>query len=56
MLLVLGDVVGQGGWAAASTLGALRNAIRAYALEGHGPAQIGLERLNEFVLADPGAR
>jgi PAS domain S-box-containing protein len=49
-LLVLGDVSGKG-LAAASTLGALRNAIRAYALEGHGPAQIA-ERLNEFVLAD----
>jgi PAS domain S-box-containing protein len=50
-LLVLGDVSGKG-LAAASTLGALRNAIRAYALEGHGPAQIA-ERLNDFVLADP---
>jgi PAS domain S-box-containing protein len=51
-LLVLGDVSGKG-LAAASTLGALRNAIRAYALEGHGPAEIA-ERLNDFVLADPG--
>jgi PAS domain S-box-containing protein len=51
-LLVLGDVSGKG-LAAASTLGALRNAIRAYALEGHGPAEIA-ERVNEFVLADPG--
>ncbi len=51
-LLVLGDVSGKG-LAAASTLGALRNAIRAYALEGHGPAEIA-ERLNEFVLAEPG--
>ncbi len=51
-LLVLGDVSGKG-LAAASTLGALRNAIRAYALEGHGPAEIAA-RLNEFVLADPG--
>ena len=50
-LLVMGDVSGKG-LAAASTLGALRNAIRAYALEGHGPATIA-ERLNEFVLADP---
>lgn len=49
-LLVLGDVSGKG-LAAASTLGALRNAIRAYALESHGPAEIA-ERLNEFVLAD----
>jgi PAS domain S-box-containing protein len=51
-LLVLGDVSGKG-LAAASALGALRNAIRAYALEGHGPAQIA-ERLNDFILADPG--
>ena len=39
VLLVMGDVSGKG-LAAASTLGALRSAIRAYALEGHGPAQI----------------
>jgi PAS domain S-box-containing protein len=51
-LLVLGDISGKG-LAAASTLGALRNAIRAYALEGHGPAEIA-ERLNDFVLADRG--
>jgi PAS domain S-box-containing protein len=51
-LLVLGDVSGKG-LAAASTLGALRSAIRAYALEGHGPAEIAA-RLNDFVLADPG--
>jgi PAS domain S-box-containing protein len=51
VLLVMGDVSGKG-LAAASTLGALRNAIRAYALEGHGPAQIAT-RLNEFVLAEP---
>jgi PAS domain S-box-containing protein len=50
VLLVMGDVSGKG-LAAASTLGALRNAIRAYALEGHGPAQIA-ERLNQFVLAE----
>ncbi len=51
VLLVMGDVSGKG-LAAASTLGALRSAIRAYALEGHGPAQIA-ERLNTFVLAEP---
>ena len=51
MLLVMGDVSGKG-LAAASTLGALRNAIRAYALEGHGPAEIA-ELLNRFVLAEP---
>ncbi|MBA3746858.1 MAG: SpoIIE family protein phosphatase [Solirubrobacterales bacterium] len=52
ILLVMGDVSGKG-LAAASTLGALRNAIRAYALEGHGPAEIA-ERVNRFVLAEPG--
>ncbi len=51
ILLVMGDVSGKG-LAAASTLGALRNAIRAYALEGHGPAEIA-ERVNRFVLAEP---
>jgi PAS domain S-box-containing protein len=51
VLLVMGDVSGKG-LAAASTLGALRSAIRAYALEGHGPAQIA-DRLNRFVLAEP---
>ena len=51
LLLVMGDVSGKG-LAAASTLGALRNAIRAYALEGHGPAEIA-ERVNRFVLAEP---
>ena len=51
MLLVMGDVSGKG-LAAASTLGALRNAIRAYALDDHGPAEIA-ERVNRFVLAEP---
>ena len=51
VLLVMGDVSGKG-LAAASTVGALRSAIRAYALEGHGPADIA-ERLNSFVLAEP---
>ena len=51
VLLVMGDVSGKG-LAAASTVGALRSAIRAYALEGHGPAEIA-ERLNTFVLAEP---
>ena len=51
VLLVMGDVSGKG-LAAASTLGALRNAIRAYALEDHGPAQIAT-RLNQFVLSEP---
>jgi len=51
ILLVMGDVSGKG-LAAASTLGALRNAIRAYALDGHPPAAIA-ERINRFVLAEP---
>ena len=51
VLLVMGDVSGKG-LAAASMVGALRSAIRAYALEGHGPAQIA-ERLNAFVLGEP---
>lgn len=51
VLLVMGDVSGKG-LAAASMLGALRSAIRAYALEGHAPAQIA-DRLNTFVLAEP---
>jgi PAS domain S-box-containing protein len=53
ILLVMGDVSGKG-LAAASTLGALRNAIRAYALDGHAPAEIA-ERVNRFVLAEPSA-
>ena len=51
VLLVMGDVSGKG-LAAASTLGALRNAIRAYALDGHGPAEIA-DRVNRFVLTEP---
>ena len=51
VLLVMGDVSGKG-LAAASMLGALRNAIRAYAFEGHGPAEIA-DRVNRFVLTDP---
>ncbi len=50
ILLVMGDVSGKG-LAAASTLGSLRNAIRAYAMEGHGPAEIA-ELVNRFVLYD----
>ena len=45
--LAMGDVVGQG-LPAASVMGALRNSLRAYALEGHGPAAI-LERLDGLV-------
>ncbi|MGH2840008.1 MAG: ATP-binding SpoIIE family protein phosphatase, partial [Solirubrobacteraceae bacterium] len=51
VLLVMGDVSGKG-LAAASALGALRNAIRAYAFDDNGPAEIAA-RLNRFVLAEP---
>jgi PAS domain S-box-containing protein len=44
LLLVIGDVAGRGVGAAA-TMGRLRSALRAYAVDGHGPAAI-LERLN----------
>lgn len=50
ILLVMGDVSGKG-LAAASMLGALRNAIRAYGIEGHGPAEIA-ELVNRLVLWD----
>jgi GAF domain-containing protein/anti-sigma regulatory factor (Ser/Thr protein kinase) len=46
--IVVGDVVGRGVVAAAA-MGQLRNAVRAYALEGLGPATI-LERLNQLSL------
>ena len=45
--LVMGDVAGKG-LAAASMVGRLRSALRAYALEGHGPATV-VERLNRLV-------
>ena len=44
--LVMGDVAGRGVKAAAS-MGQLRSALRAYALEGASPAEV-LERLNRF--------
>jgi PAS domain S-box-containing protein len=44
--LVMGDVAGRGVHAAAS-MGQLRSALRAYALEGAGPAEV-LRRLNRF--------
>jgi GAF domain-containing protein/anti-sigma regulatory factor (Ser/Thr protein kinase) len=44
--LVIGDVVGRG-IAAASAMGQLRNALRAYAFEGMGPAE-SLGRLNQL--------
>jgi PAS domain S-box-containing protein len=45
--LVMGDVAGKG-LAAASMVGRLRSALRAYALEGHPPARV-LERLNRLL-------
>jgi hypothetical protein len=42
----MGDVVGRG-VSAASLMGQLRNALRAYALEGHPPAVV-LNRLNDL--------
>jgi serine phosphatase RsbU (regulator of sigma subunit)/anti-sigma regulatory factor (Ser/Thr protein kinase) len=45
--LAMGDVVGRG-IAAASLMGQLRNALRAYALDGHGPAEA-VSRLNTFL-------
>lgn len=49
--LVMGDVAGRGVWAA-SIMGQLRNALRAYALDNVPPASIG-DRLNRFI--DSGA-
>jgi serine phosphatase RsbU (regulator of sigma subunit)/FixJ family two-component response regulator/anti-sigma regulatory factor (Ser/Thr protein kinase) len=49
--LVMGDVAGRGVWAA-TVMGQLRNALRAYALGNVQPAAIG-ELLNRFI--DPGA-
>jgi PAS domain S-box-containing protein len=45
--MALGDVVGHG-IGAASLMGQLRNALRAYALEGHSPAEV-LARLDRLV-------
>jgi PAS domain S-box-containing protein len=45
--LVMGDVAGKG-LAAASMVGRLRSALRAYALEGHAPSRV-LEQLNRLV-------
>jgi PAS domain S-box-containing protein len=45
--LVMGDVAGKG-LAAASMVGRLRSALRAYALEGHGPARV-VEQLNRLI-------
>ncbi len=48
--LVMGDVAGKG-LAAASMVGRLRSAVRAYALEGHEPAEV-VERLNQLVFSE----
>src|SRR4051795_4266551 len=48
--LAMGDVVGRG-IAAAALVGKLRNALRAYALEGHEP-EGALERLNALLDRD----
>ncbi len=45
--LVMGDVAGKG-LAAASLVGRLRSALRAYALEGHAPARV-VEQLNRLI-------
>ena len=50
--LAIGDVVGHG-VRAATVMGELRNCLRAYAAEGHGPAAA-VERLNELVRATHG--
>ena len=46
-MLVVGDVMGRGVRAAA-LMGQLRAAVRAFALEGHGPAEV-LRLLDRFV-------
>ncbi|MGI8801244.1 MAG: SpoIIE family protein phosphatase [Solirubrobacteraceae bacterium] len=52
--LVIGDVVGHG-VQAATVMGELRNGLRAYILEGHGPAAA-LSRLDALVAATHGTR
>jgi PAS domain S-box-containing protein len=47
VVLMVGDVVGHG-LQAASFMGQLRNALRAYALEGHSPSSM-LERLDQLI-------
>ncbi|MBC7373872.1 MAG: SpoIIE family protein phosphatase [Frankiales bacterium] len=49
LFLVVGDVMGSG-VAAAAQMGQLQATVRAYALEGHGPAQV-LQRLDRVVQA-----
>ncbi|HEX2231894.1 MAG TPA: SpoIIE family protein phosphatase [Thermoleophilaceae bacterium] len=50
--LVMGDVAGKG-LAAASMVGQLRSALRAYAMEGHPPQRV-LEQLNRLVWTEMG--
>jgi len=50
VVLVMGDVMGHG-IPAASLMGQVRNALRAYAIDGHGPAAM-LERLDRLVALD----
>ena len=52
-MLVIGDVVGKGVPAAAA-MGQLRNALRAYVLEGCDPGEA-LTRLNRLVAGEGGA-
>jgi serine phosphatase RsbU (regulator of sigma subunit)/anti-sigma regulatory factor (Ser/Thr protein kinase) len=54
MGLAMGDVVGHG-LGAASLMGQLRHAARAYALEGHSPPVV-LDRLDRLVRSLPGAQ
>ena len=49
VVLVVGDVMGRGVQAAAM-MGQLRATVRAYAIEGHGPAAV-LTRLDQVVLS-----
>lgn len=49
VVLVVGDVMGRGVQAAAM-MGQLRATVRAYAVEGHGPAEV-LSRLDAVVLS-----
>lgn len=52
--LVIGDVAGHS-TSAAATMGQIRNALRAYALEGHSPTGV-MERVNRLITRlDPSA-
>jgi PAS domain S-box-containing protein len=51
--LVMGDVAGKG-LAAASMVGRLRSALRAYVLEGHPPARV-VEQLNRLIWTEEDA-